>query len=134
MERHKRKMLTDVEQSDGHFSRLMRNLSVHSALSMHSAGGWLPATDIYETDRDFLIYLDAAGIEPDKISITIEPSKIIIAGERRFPVLENTCCIHQLEIDHGRFQRTIALPSDVDPDNAITEFSNGFLVIKTLKI
>ena len=91
------------------------------------------ATDVYESEHEVLVYMDVAGVEPDRLSVVLERERLTVFGEREFPVLD-LCCVHQLEIDYGPFQRTIVLPVPVDAEGATSICRNGYLVVRMPKI
>jgi len=91
------------------------------------------AVDIYESEREVVVYMDVAGVEPEKLSLVLEKNRLTVSGEREFPILE-LCCVHQLEIDYGPFQRTIELPVQVDAERATSICRNGFLVVRMPKM
>ena len=91
------------------------------------------AVDIYESEHEVLVYMDVSGVEPDKLSVTLEKNRLTVSGEREFPLLD-LCCIHQLEIDYGPFQRTIVLPVQVDAERTTSVCRNGYLVVRLPKV
>lgn len=94
-----------------------------------SATLWVPAADIYENDRHVMIFVDMAGVDPDKMRITLENRSILITGERPSPSPGGVVRIHQMEIDAGVFKRRIPLPGPVDFDNIQCTYKNGLLRI-----
>ena len=90
---------------------------------------WVPAADIYENDRQVMIFVDMAGVNPNQVRITLENRSIVITGERARPAPEGVMRIHQMEIDAGVFKRRIPLPVPVDFDNIQCTYKNGFLRI-----
>ena len=95
---------------------------------------WYPAADVYETVDAILVYIDVAGINRDKLTVTAEQTNVIIAGERLFSSEHNICRIHQLEIEHGFFERTLPLPVPVDVKATTSSCENGFLIITLPKL
>jgi len=114
--------------------RMIRSMSFsrNSGFSASLNSGSL-AVDIYESEREVLVYMDVAGVEPEKLSVVLEKNRLTVSGEREFPLLE-LCCIHQLELDYGPFMRTIELPVQIDADHATSICRNGFLVVRMPKI
>ena len=52
-----------------------------------------------------------------------------VSGNRQLPAQGSIACVHQLEIELGRFERTVTLPSVVDVDQADSSYSDGILMI-----
>lgn len=94
-----------------------------------SATVWVPAADMYENDRQVMIFVDMAGVDPDQVRITLENRGILITGERPRPSPGGVMRIHQMEIDAGLFKRRIPLPAPVDFDNIECTYKNGLLRI-----
>jgi HSP20 family protein len=94
-----------------------------------SRTAWVPAADMYEDDRDVMIFVDMAGVDPDQVKISLENRGVVITGERRSPSPSGVMRIHQMEIDAGLFRRRIPLSTPVDFDNIQCTYKNGLLRI-----
>lgn len=46
-------------------------------------GAWSPALDVEETEPAFEIHLEAPGVEPEDIDITLEEGVLTVSGERK---------------------------------------------------
>jgi HSP20 family protein len=125
------KQFMEMEKKIG---RMLRNSSFAGIPPFQTGSDWLPAADVYETDSEVAVCLDVSGIDPEHISVVAEQRSVTIAGNRRFPPVDNASCIHQLEIEHGHFERTIALPVPVDVSATSSIYKNGFLVIRLPKL
>jgi HSP20 family protein len=123
------KQLAEMERQMG---RLLRNMSL-SRMAPFADSDWIPATDVYETPAEIVVCMEISGLDPRNISVTAEQRSITVMGERRFPPIENASCVHQLEIEHGRFKRTIPLPVAVDTEGTSSVYKNGYLVIRLPK-
>ena len=113
--------------------RMIRSMSFGRNTGLPASDSGLLAVDVYESESEVLVYMDVSGVEPDKLSVIIDKNCLTVSGEREFPVLD-LCCIHQLEIDYGPFQRTITLPVQVDADHASSVCRNGYLVVRMPKM
>ncbi len=107
--------------------RMMRNMTF-SGMASTFLGAWKPLADIYETNDSLILYMDVAGVEPEKLVVSATLLELTISGERQSPVAE-VSCVHQLEIDHGAFERTIVLPLPVEVEKITSTCKNGFLVV-----
>ncbi|MCX7912791.1 MAG: Hsp20/alpha crystallin family protein [Dehalococcoidales bacterium] len=91
---------------------------------------WEPAIDVYETDDDFVITVELAGVREHDIQITVDRNTFTIRGERNKDIKGGkTAVYHQMEIASGRFERSIVLPQTVDAENARAAYENGLLEI-----
>jgi HSP20 family molecular chaperone IbpA len=67
------------------------------------------------------------------MAISIAKDNVIISGRRQWPLRKNLCRVHQLEIEHGYFERTISLPIPVQVADLSSRCINGILEIKLPK-
>lgn len=90
---------------------------------------WQPRVDIYQTDDEILIHLEAAGLREDGLQLQYENGQLIIEGRRERP--EIPCPQHclQVEISYGSFRKVLVLPRDVDADAIRANYQNGILQI-----
>lgn len=80
-------------------------------------GPWAPAINLYESDTQYCLVADLAGIAADEIDIRVEGGSLILSGARLTPKPPKSCGrvrVHLMEIDHGRFCRQVELPKDAD--------------------
>jgi HSP20 family protein len=120
----------DFGELGGVMGRILRTTSFTRMVQLQSGSDWRPAVDVYETENDIYICVDTAGVDAGNIAIAIAENKIVISGHRNWPLRKNLCRIHQLEIEHGYFERTISFPVSVDVTTVSSGFSNGILEIK----
>lgn len=91
--------------------------------------------DVSETETAFGIKVDLPGLEEKDIDVTYDDGLLTIKGERKSET-ENTDekTRHRIiERSYGSFQRTLALPSNVDPEKVKATFSKGVLEITAPK-
>jgi HSP20 family molecular chaperone IbpA len=92
--------------------------------------GFSPAVDSYRTDdpAELVVVVELPGVDPDQVQIVLHDRTLIIAGERIRP---KRCGrrYHQMEIEHGSFQRRIHIYEQVDADSASATYERGMLRI-----
>src|SRR4051812_10207116 len=80
---------------------------------------WAPSVNLYETEADYLVCVDLAGMIKEKIDITVENHLLRLQGHRPVPMEEPVDAtgtkirVRLMEIDHGSFSREVELPADV---------------------
>lgn len=79
------------------------------ATSIQSAA-WEPPVDIFENDLEFWIVVALPGVEQCDLHVSYDAGTLRIAGQRRLPPVTRAATLRRLEIPHGRFERSIALP------------------------
>ncbi|MDP3029813.1 MAG: Hsp20/alpha crystallin family protein [Deltaproteobacteria bacterium] len=95
---------------------------------------WVPAVDIYETEKEVVVLVDAAGIKQESLDITLYNDLLRIAGLREDESSSRSRKFYQMEIAYGAFERVLRLPSVVESDGAAASYKNGLLSIILPKI
>ncbi len=87
--------------------------------------------DVIESDEEFIVKADVAGIDPDNIEITYTDNNLSIKGEMTEEREEegDEGRYHLRERRYGTFSRTISMPGSVDVENIQAETKNGVLKI-----
>ncbi|HEY5895362.1 MAG TPA: Hsp20/alpha crystallin family protein [Chthoniobacterales bacterium] len=94
---------------------------------------WTPAINAFCCRDHILVCVELAGVEAQSIELRPEPRRLVIRGLRIAP--EPDDCegpltqVLALEIDHGLFEREVALPVEIDPGRVRIEQRNGLLWI-----
>jgi HSP20 family protein len=96
----------------------------------HHRGGFWPAVDSYRTENpaQLVVIVELPGIDPEQVQIVLHDRSLIIVGERIRPKT-NGRRYHQMEIDHGPFQRRIQVHEQVDAEGAGATYERGLLRI-----
>lgn len=120
--------MRELEEMQQQTGRMLRNMSLARMMSMES-GQWQPAVDVYESDREFIVYCDLAGTDSNSFSVVVDQSHLRISGQKRLPAHKSIACVHQLEIELGTFNRSVPLPGLVDIDTVRSVYANGILTV-----
>lgn len=86
-----------------------------------------PALDMYETENEYVIKLDVAGVDPEEIEIKLIGDSLTIKGEIESGP-EDKAYIWR-ERRSGQFVRMLELPQGADAANVVAEFANGVLML-----
>lgn len=97
------------------------------------AGAWTPALDVEETDAAFEVHVEAPGVKPEDIDVTVEEGVLTISGERRFYDDRDEAGFRRVERRFGRFHRTLRLPTPVDPEKVEARYTDGMLSVTVPK-
>ncbi|MDZ4182291.1 MAG: Hsp20/alpha crystallin family protein [Candidatus Cloacimonadaceae bacterium] len=91
---------------------------------------WHPKCDVFQTDTEFVIVVELAGVDKDEISIACTDEFLRISGTRNFPSLNCNTSYYSMEIETGRFERRIFFPEvRIERDNPKVQYINGILRI-----
>jgi HSP20 family protein len=94
---------------------------------------WVPAMDLIETDKDFVLKADLPGLSESDVNIELEDNVLTISGERKAEHEERQAGYYRVERSFGAFRRSLTLPEGVDPDSVKATFSNGVLEVTVPK-
>lgn len=91
---------------------------------------WHPKCDVYQTDSEWVIVVELAGINKDEVSISLTDEYLRVSGTRSFPSPNCATSYYSMEIETGRFDRRIFFPDiQIDRDNPRVQYVNGILRI-----
>ncbi|MGH9259961.1 MAG: Hsp20/alpha crystallin family protein [Acidimicrobiales bacterium] len=94
---------------------------------------WRPPADLFETEREFVVHMDIAGLRPDEVQVELVDDVMRIWGERR-PHPEGKRHYHSMEVQVGPFERRLRLPTPVDPASVRANYEAGFLEVRVTKL
>ena len=94
---------------------------------------WVPALDVWETEKDLVYAFDLPGIAEDKISVEVEDGSLTVSAERERTNELSDDRFYRFERRHGTFTRTIGLPQGVSEDGITADYKNGVLEIHVAK-
>jgi HSP20 family protein len=86
-----------------------------------------PQVDVTETDKEIKVCAEIPGVDPKDIDVSVEDGTLTIKGEKKHEHEENEKGQYRMERSYGGFERSIALPAEVDESKAKAEFKKGVL-------
>jgi HSP20 family protein len=90
---------------------------------------WVPAVNISETDKAYLVKADLPEVKKEDVKVTHENGVLIIEGERRQEKREEGERFHRVESSYGKFMRRFTLPDDGQEDAIEANFKDGALTV-----
>jgi len=121
----------------GQFDRLQRELddvffgmsSLPSSIRS-VATGTQPQLNIGRTPQSIEVYAFAPGLDASKIEVTLDRGVLRLTGDR---LAQKSGAepqrLYARERPTGRFDRTVALPDDIDPDQIKASYRDGVLQV-----
>lgn len=94
---------------------------------------YVPAIDMYEDKDNVIVETQLAGIDPDKVDISIENDILSIKGESEKKSEVDEKNYYRKEIRRGSFYRSVQLPTHVLGDKASAIAEDGVLKISIPK-
>ncbi len=130
MDSFKKSGLNTFSAIEKEFGRILRNMSSHRIFP-YNTDNHLPQTDVYETAKEYIVYMKIPGIGKEQLSVVASHSSVTV--KRPQPIFADTICIHQLEVEYGQFERTVPLEKPIDIAATSSNYKNGFLLIRLPK-
>jgi HSP20 family protein len=100
---------------------------------------WTPNVNLYETATSYLVCVDLAGVDKEKIDVEVADQRLKLRGARAVPTCDppesagEKVRVHLMEIDHGAFTREVEIPADADRQRIKATYRNGLLWIELPK-
>ena len=139
-------LATAPDQPYSHVSRQMNKIleQLQKGYSnFYPSETWTPAVNLYETEGAYHVSVDLAGVDKEKIDLTIHGQRLVLKGSRVVPSCPEIAAhaneepdaeghhrkarVHVMEIDHGGFSREVELPHTVDKDRIVAKYVDGML-------
>ena len=102
---------------------------------------WTPNVNLYETSNSYLVCVDLAGVDKEKIEVEVVDRHLRLKGSRAVPSFQDAEAdsserirVHLMEIDHGAFSREVEIPADANRDHITANYRNGLLWIELPKL
>ena len=93
----------------------------------------IPAIDIAETDKAYVVTAELAGCKPEDVSVEIHEGVLSIRGEKKSERSAETEQARWTERSFGSFHRSFRLAPDASQDEIDASFKNGVLTVKIEK-
>jgi len=88
-----------------------------------------PAIDVTEDGSAFKVVCDVPGLKREDLDISLAQGVLTIKGDKKAPKRGNKARVYREETWEGKFQRTISLPSQVDPAKVAADLADGVLTV-----
>jgi HSP20 family protein len=88
-----------------------------------------PPLDIYEEGNNLMVKASIPGLKPEEIKVEVRGDLLRIYGESKKEEEKKERNYHLREHRYTRFERSVALPSEVETDKAEAVFENGLLTL-----
>ena len=98
-------------------------------IAMQGDIGWRPATDVYETEDEFIVQVDLAGMERTDIEVYVDEEFLVLKGVRKNIAPSGKKHFHKMEIMVGPFERHVRIPEGIDSTSSRARYHAGFLFV-----
>ncbi len=94
---------------------------------------WVPAVDVWETDRDLVYAFDLPGVTEEQISIELHDDTLTVSAERGRSEERSEDGFVRFERRFGSFSRAVGVPHGVTEESVKADYRNGVLEIRVAK-
>ena len=114
---------------DEFFGRFPRGLESRQSGVLAEGVDWRPAANITENDKEYTIKADLPEVKREDIDVSVTNGVLTLSGERRYEKSSDDEKEHRRETFHGSFQRSFAVPEDVNVKGIKADTRDGVLVV-----
>jgi len=90
---------------------------------------WAPSTNISESEKEYVIRAELPAVKKEDVQVTLDDGVITIKGERKQEQEDHTEKYHRVESMYGSFERSFALPDNVNADGISCDSHDGVLSV-----
>jgi HSP20 family protein len=94
----------------------------------------MPKVDLIERDEELVLRAEVPGVDKKDLDISLTHDSVTIKGQTSHESKEEKGSFFRCEMSRGSFSRTVALPSDVDPEKAKASFKDGVIELAMPKV
>lgn len=98
---------------------------------------WQPAMNVYSDEIAHYVIMDISGMKLSEMNVEAKQQELVICGCRPMPqppCAKGSARIEHMEIDSGRFCRTLKIPEDGDVEGITASYKKGQLIVVIPKI
>lgn len=95
---------------------------------------WAPALDFGETEKEYVVTVDCAGIPRENLDVHLEGQVLTITGHRETVQEKEGKQYFWRERSEGKFARSVRLPAAVDEGKIEAVTHDGVLTVRMPKI
>jgi HSP20 family protein len=93
---------------------------------------WVPAFDISETDKEYVVTAEIPGINVKDLDVTLSDGILTVKGEKKQEKEDKGENYHRVERSYGSFERSFRIPEKVEAETVDAAYKDGVLKL-TLK-
>lgn len=93
-----------------------------------SGGGSYPPLNVFRKGDDFVVVAEVPGISKDDLNLQIKDRTVRLSGTKKIAFPEQAS-LHRRERLTGRFDRSVTLPVEINPEGVQAECHDGILAL-----
>ena len=116
----------DLDIMDRRMRRMLEDFGV--------AGARLPTSDVFETEKELIVKLDAPGFGETDLSLEVSDHTLAVRGEKSEAEDEEDAHFYVRERTDKQFERMFVMPAEVDMNKVEATFKQGVLEVRVPKV
>lgn len=113
---------TDMQRFQREVNRLF------NAYTAPAAG--YPPMNLWHDREQAVVQMEAPGLDPQKIRVSVEGQTLTVEGERGSALPEGDVAVHRKEREEGAFARALRLPFEAESEGVRAEYKAGVLTVR----
>lgn len=93
---------------------------------------FVPPADVLVTDEGVTVHMDIPGVRPEAVEVELENDILTVRGERPYPYADDGA-VRRVERGFGKFERTLRVARDLDPNAIEASMTDGVLTLRLPK-
>jgi HSP20 family protein len=85
--------------------------------------------NITQDNDNFYVRAEVPGIKPEELTISAIRNHVSLAGKREIQREQDRVSYHRKERAEGSFNRTVALPTEINADKVDARYVDGILTL-----
>ena len=90
----------------------------------------VPATDVYETDTDYVVELEVPGFDPGDLTVELTGGTLVVKGAHEEETEKPGRRLMLHERLERSFERRFELPVDIDAEHVAASCAKGVLTLR----
>ena len=95
---------------------------------------FMPPADIVEHEKEYLVRIDLPDVRKEDVKVLFDEGVLTIRGERKVEKEIKGEKVHRTERFYGTFERSFALPDDIDAKGIHAESKDGVLLVSLPRV
>ena len=88
---------------------------------------WLPAVDISEDEKEYVVTAELPGMDVKDIDVTLSDGILTVKGEKKQEHEDKSEDYHRIERSYGAFHRSFRIPGRVKTEDVDANYKDGIL-------
>ena len=114
----------------GEMNRLNREMGrLFGEAASAERSGVFPPLNVYDDGESVVVRAEIPGLDPASIEVNASSKSLTIKGDRPKQTGDEKLSFHRRERGYGKFNRSLTLPQEVNPDKVRADYRAGILEV-----